>query len=279
MTAGRWRRIRGVFHTLVFYSLWAVVGLTFTFVLFVPMRLLSRPFPAVLRPLRAFTRGFYGVIVRSLEATGALRMAEMTGVERLRRGGPAVVVANHRTMMDVLILMWLLPDASCLLKPVEKPPEDQRRAAMPDFWKPFILAPFSLLGYVPMPPVWNDREALKNTFDRCRALLREGRPLVIFPEGTRSPDGHLLPFRDFPFHLAKDAGVPIIPVVIHTDTRFMPQGTVSINAARRCTYRLRVLPDIVPTPRTRSSDLLVEVRQRLQKAVAQQDATYGYLDA
>jgi 1-acyl-sn-glycerol-3-phosphate acyltransferase len=279
MTAARSRRIRSVFHTLVFYTVWAFVGLAFTFVLYVPVRLLSRPFPAVLRPMRAFTRGFYGVLVRSLSATGALRIAEIAGVERLRRGGPAVVVANHRTMMDVLILMWLLPDASCLLKPMETPPEDQRRNAMPDFWKPFILAPFSLLGYVPMPPVWNDREALKNTLDRCRALLAEGRPLVIFPEGTRSPDGRLLPFRDFAFHLAKDAGVPLIPVVIHTDTRFMPQGTASINAARRCTYRLRVLADIVPTPRTRSSDLLVEARHRIQKGVAEGDAKYGYLDA
>lgn len=279
MTSRRWRRVRGVFHTLVFYSLWAVVGLVFTVLLFLPLRLLSRPLPGLLRPFRAFTRLFYGVIVKSLAATGALRLAELGGVERLRMGGPAIVVANHRTLLDVLILMWLLPDASCLLKPVRKPPAGEERRAMPDFWKPFILAPFSLLGYVPMPPTWSDREALKETFDRCRALLAQGRPLVIFPEGTRSPDGRLLPFRDFPFHLAKDAGVPIVPVMIHTDTRFMPQGTVGIDAARRCTYRLRVLPDILPDPRARSSDLLVEVRRRLQKAIAEYDARYGYLDA
>lgn len=274
----RGRRVRGIFHTLVFYSLWVVVGVVFTLVFFPPFYLLSRLVPGAVRPFRVFTRHFYGVIIRALEVTGAIRLGEMKGVERLHRGGAAVVVANHRTLLDVLILMWQLPHASCLLKPLKKAPDGQSRNTMPDFWKPFIMAPFSLLGYVPMPPSWNDRDALKQTFDRCIALLRAGRPVVIFPEGTRSPDGRLLPFRDFPFHLAKAAGVPLVPVLIHTDTRFMPQGTVGIDAARRCTYRLMVLPDILPGPRLRSADLLVEARMRIQKAVGEYDLEYGYLD-
>ena len=273
-----WRHVRGVFHTLVFYILWIAISVPFTLVLFIPVSLLARKHPGVVAPLRRFTRGFYGFLTRSLQATGALRLAEMTGIERLRKGGPAVVVANHRTMMDVLILMWLLPDASCLLKPMKKPPEGEQRNAMPDLWKPFIAAPFSLLGYVPMPPSWSDREALKETFDRCRQVLGQGRPIVMFPEGTRSPDGRLLPFRDFPFHVAKDAGVPVIPVMMHADTRFMPQGTKSIHAIRRCTYRIRVFPDIVPEARTRTSDLLIEARRRIQKSVAEYDEKYGYLN-
>jgi hypothetical protein len=66
--------------------------------------------------------------------------------------------------------------------------------------------------------------------------------------------------------------------VMHTDTRFMPQGTVGIDAARRCTYRLKVLPDVTADARTKASDLLVEVRRRLQKEVARLDAEHGYRD-
>ena len=239
MTRGWKRDVRGVFLTVTFYGMWAVPGILFTVFVFGPMLLLARPFPGVVRGFRRWVRGFYAAILRGMDIAGALRIAEVQGLERLRRGGGCVVIANHRTLLDVLVLLSLVPEASCLLKPVKKAPGAGGRTTLPAFWMPFITAPFSLLGYVPMPSTWDDREALRRTIDRCRDRLSEGRPLIIFPEGTRSPDGHLLPFRDLAFRLAREGGVPVVPVVLHSDTRFMPHGSVTIHAVRRCTYRLR----------------------------------------
>jgi len=277
MRRGWWREVSGFLLTVLFYGMWAPPGLFFTVFVFPPMLLLGRRFPGMVTGFRHWVRGFYAAILRGMDLAGALRVAEVQGIERLRRGGACVVVANHRTLLDVLVLLSLIPDASCLLKPMKKASTQGGRNSLPAFWRPFITAPFSLLGYVPMPSTWDDREGLRRTIDLCRVRLSEGRPLIIFPEGTRSPDGHLLQFRDLAFRLATEAGVPVVPVVLHSDTRFMPHGSIAMRSARRCTYRLRVLPDIVPGARSRSSDLLVEARHRLQKALAEHDEKHGFL--
>ncbi len=270
------RNWRGIAHTLVFYTLHALNTFPFLLVWGIPLWLVTRVYPRAIRVMYVYTRWFYRVLGRGLAVTGAIRIAPIEGVERLRRGGPMVVVANHRTLLDVLILMGEIPDASCLVKPFERPPGDTDRHVMPAFWRPFIRWPFSMLGYIPMPPDWNNRAAMKETFDRCRETLAAGRPMVIFPEGTRSPTGELLPFRDFPFRLALDAGVPVVPVFLHTQVRFMPQGSETIRASERCVFRFRVLPELTGGRGTRAADLSFETRRRFMKLLADANREWGY---
>lgn len=270
------RNWRGLAQTLVFYTFHFFNSVPFLFVWGPPLWLVTRFHPPAGRVLRVYSRGFYRALRWGLSVTGAIRVPPIDGVERLRRGGPMVVVANHRTLLDVLILMGEIPDASCLVKPFTRPPGDAERHVMPGFWRPFIQWPFSMLGYVPMPPDWNDRAALKAAFDRCREVLAAGRPMVIFPEGTRSPTGELLPFRDFPFRLALDVGVPVVPVFLHTQVRFMPQGRNTINAAERCVFRIRVLPDLVAGRGTKAADLSFETRRRFKKLLDEANREHGY---
>lgn len=56
------------------------------------------------------------------------------------------------------------------------------------------------------------------------ASLRRGISLLVFPEGTRSPDGKLLPFRPGPFSMAIEAQVPVVPITVHGSHRLMPKG-------------------------------------------------------
>lgn len=267
---------RAVGLTLAYYTLHFFNSVLFLFVWGPPLWLVTRVRPGAIRALYVYSGWFYRFQMRVMTWLGAIRILPIEGVERLRQGGPMVVVANHRTMLDVLILMGEIPDASCLVKPFRRPAGAPERRVMPGYWQAFIGWPFAMLGYVPMPSDWNDRAALKQTFDRCRALLAAGRPLVIFPEGTRSPTGELLPFRDFPFRLAVDAGVPVVPVFLHTQIRFMPQGTVSMNAPRRCVFRFQVLPDLVAGRGTRAADLSFETRRRLMKLLAEANREHGY---
>jgi 1-acyl-sn-glycerol-3-phosphate acyltransferase len=60
----------------------------------------------------------------------------------------------------------------------------------------------------------SDREAAIESVRAATEVLKKGLHMVIYPEGTRSADGRLLPFKKGPFHLAMDSGVPVIPVTL-----------------------------------------------------------------
>jgi 1-acyl-sn-glycerol-3-phosphate acyltransferase len=80
--------------------------------------------------------------------------------------------------------------------------------------------------------------------DRCRAHLRRGTPVLIFPEGTRSPHGHLQPFKDGAFRLAVEAGCPIIPVALSGTYATLPKHGFVLR--RRMDARVQVLAPIDP---------------------------------
>jgi 1-acyl-sn-glycerol-3-phosphate acyltransferase len=223
-------------------------------------------------------RVFFRVLAGFLTLSGAMRVAEVRNRELLRLRMPSVYVGNHRSMMDVLLLLSLIPNASCLLFATSRVAgaTGPRRSVMPAFWKPFIMAPFSLVGYVPMPPTWNEPADLIGAFGLCVDKLRAGRPLVIFPEGTRSGTNALLPFQDFPFKLALKANVPVVPVVIHSDVAFMPKGSIGIDSRRRAIFRIVALPPIPPREGMRAVDLATEARRAIRRELAELDGRYGY---
>jgi 1-acyl-sn-glycerol-3-phosphate acyltransferase len=76
-----------------------------------------------------------------------------------------------------------------------------------------------------------DRSNTQSAVESARAAtenLRRGKSYAIYPEGTRSRDGRLLPFKKGAFMMAIDAGVPIVPVSISGSTKIMPKGEIKI---------------------------------------------------
>ncbi len=69
-----------------------------------------------------------------------------------------------------------------------------------------------MVGLVPVDR--SNRESAIESVNAATAVLRQGLHMVIYPEGTRSSDGRLLPFKKGPFHLAIDSGVSIVPVTL-----------------------------------------------------------------
>src|SRR5207247_9455733 len=66
-------------------------------------------------------------------------------------------------------------------------------------------------------------------YERAAAVIRGGISAVVFPEGTRSRTGELLPFKNAPFGLAIAAGVPVVPVYVHNSFQILPKGGVRLH--------------------------------------------------
>ena len=135
----------------------------------------------------------------------------VTGVERLEGVGAAILVANHASYIDSVVLMATIPtDFRFLAK---------RRLA--DY--PVIGSVIRRVGHVTVEKATvaqqlSGAEVLPN-------LLRQGRQMLVFPEGTflRSPE--LLPFRLGAFKAAVDTGRPIVPIALRGTRRVLPDGT------------------------------------------------------
>ena len=76
-------------------------------------------------------------------------------------------------------------------------------------------------------------EAAVESVREAATVLQSGMGMLVFPEGTRSPDGKLLPFKKGPFHVAMEAGVPVVPITIAGSYEAWPKGTMSLSARER----------------------------------------------
>jgi 1-acyl-sn-glycerol-3-phosphate acyltransferase len=144
----------------------------------------------------------FRLFVRLMEALGLIAVEVRDG-ERLAQAGQ-LVVANHPTLIDVVALISLMPQADCVVKK--------------EAWSnPFLRGVVSATGYLP-----NDTgEAL---VEACAARLRAGRSLVLFPEGTRSPRDSIGHFRRGFAHVALASGAALRMVVIRSEPRVLMRG-------------------------------------------------------
>jgi 1-acyl-sn-glycerol-3-phosphate acyltransferase len=96
-------------------------------------------------------------------------------------------------------------------------------------------------------------------------VLRDGLHIMMFPEGTRSPDGRLLPFKKGGFFLAAETGAPMVPVVIRGTAQMMPKGTLKV---KRGEAVVEFLPVVWPQDYATREDLMAAVRSRMEQALA-----------
>jgi 1-acyl-sn-glycerol-3-phosphate acyltransferase len=151
------------------------------------------------------------------------------GRDALPWRGPAVIVSNHLSMLDILVLYGLF-----------RPFKWVSKAEM--FRVPVVGWNMWLNDYVAVRR--GDRESVRQMMAGCRAHLARGTPMLVFPEGTRSRDGRLQAFRDGAFKLAFEAGCPVIPVALTGTGEALPKHGLVLRS--RMQARIRVLPAISP---------------------------------
>jgi len=156
---------------------------------------------------------------------------------------PAVFLFNHQSQLDVLILAKLLHGGFTGVAKKEL-------ANAPGFGLMFRLADVAFVDR-------HDHGQAVKALGPAVQKLRDGISLVIAPEGTRSPTPALGPFKKGAFHVAMEAGVPIVPIVIRNSGELMWRGAKIIHSG---TVQVAVLPP-VPTDGWVAADLDAHVRQ------------------
>jgi len=147
-----------------------------------------------------------------------LRLAGVRVVRRCANGidwmRPYVVVANHESQLDIPLLFAALPMPIRFL------------AKRSLFFIPVFG--WSMWGARFIPVDRSSSRKARRSIDRAAEKIRKGPSLVVFPEGTRTPDGQLLPFKSGAFVMAVKAGVPVLPVAICGSYEIVPKQRISV---------------------------------------------------
>jgi 1-acyl-sn-glycerol-3-phosphate acyltransferase len=172
---------------------------------------------------------------------------------------PYVVVANHQSTADP----WLLSSLRW----------DMRWIAKRSLFRAPVLGWLMRMGG-DLPVERGEGASVRAMMAQARATLATGLPLMIFPEGTRSPDGQLQRFKDGAFDLAITAGVPILPVVVEGTHRCRPKGSKWFGDADATARVLAPIPTAgltladLPALREQVRDLIAGELASMQAAVA-----------
>ncbi|MFK8053501.1 MAG: HAD-IB family hydrolase [Woeseiaceae bacterium] len=198
----------------------------------------------------------YGLFSETAAALIGLDL-DISGEENVWKQRPAVFVFNHQSKADVVIILQLLRKD---LAGVGK----QEIRNMP------IIGQVMQLGGTVLIDRKNARSAINAMQPLVDVMQDEGKSVVMAPEGTRTITPKLNPFKKGAFHLAIEAGVPMIPIVIHNSIDVAPKGDFVFRPA---TVKVDVL-DPVDTSRwkkTTIDDHVAEVRQLFLETLGQAD--------
>ncbi len=139
---------------------------------------------------------------------------EVKGRENVDPGIPRIYMANHQSYFDIWGLLAYVPvDFKFILK------QELMRI-------PLLGFAMRRAGYIGIER--KDPRKAVQSMRQAAERIKNGASVLIFPEGTRSVDGHLQPFKRGGFKLAEKSGCDIVPVVVKGSTHIMPKGSFRI---------------------------------------------------
>ena len=153
------------------------------------------------------------------------------GREKIAPDTAYVMVANHQSLLDILVLFRLFTHYKWVSK-------------IENFRIPCIGWNMSLNRYIKLRR--GDRDSVEQMMVACEQTLVEGSSILMFPEGTRSPDGRLKAFKHGAFTLAQRMQAPILPIIVEGTAEALPKRGFVLQG--RHAIRIRVL-DAIPYPR------------------------------
>lgn len=138
----------------------------------------------------------------------------ISGLDRIPRGLPVIFMANHQGNYDIFTLLGKIPAQFRWIAKKEV------------FAIPLLGPAMKKAGYISIDR--KNREKAIRSMDEAADKIRQGKSVMTFPEGTRSPDGSIGPFKKGSFYLAIQSGVPVIPVTILGSRNVMKKRKMNI---------------------------------------------------
>ena len=152
---------------------------------------------------------------RLILATSGIR-TRVEGIENVLRRETAIYCVNHQSAMDIPVLF------------VHLPVQFRFVAKRSLFSVPFMGWHLRRSGHI---PVDRDRpRGTRKSLDEAAEKIRAGSSVVLFPEGHRSRDGKMLPFRSGSFYLAIQSGVPVVPITLNGTRAVLKPDTYHVRA-------------------------------------------------
>jgi len=171
---------------------------------------------------------------------------EVSGLENVSSDQPQIFMSNHQSVFDIAAIIQSLPVPWRFVAKKELT------------WIPFFGWALVLSGQIIVDR--GNRERAVRSLSRGAQRIRDGVHVIIFPEGTRSETGELGSFKSGGFHLALEAGVPVVPVGVVGSRDVTPKRSLRVHGG---TVRV-VYGKPIPT-----ADFDVEHRGELKEAVRQ----------
>lgn len=145
---------------------------------------------------------------------------EVRGREKIHRSETYVIVANHLSLLDILLMFRLFTHFTWVSK-------------AENFRVPCIGWNMRLNGYIPLKR--GDKESIKAMLSACERELRRGTSVMMFPEGTRSKSGELQRFKPGAFDLALTTGRPLLPILVEGTASALPKRGFVLRGKHRIT--------------------------------------------
>jgi len=170
---------------------------------------------------------------------------EVIGLENVSARKPQVFMSNHQSDFDIFIVLAFIPGQFRWIAKKEL------------FRYPIFGKAMRNAGYIEMDRQ-NHEKAMKS-IEMAAQKIREGKSVMSFPEGTRSRDGRIKAFKQGMFHLALQAGVPIVPISIIGASEIMPKRSLKINPGK-ITMVIGKPIDVTPYSGETRQELMEKVR-------------------
>jgi 1-acyl-sn-glycerol-3-phosphate acyltransferase len=192
-----------------------------------------------------------GMSIARLGVRAAGVCVEISGLENVPPGVSCIFLANHVSNLDPPILFPAVPgQASVMLK------KELMRI-------PLLGTAMRMAKFVPVERR-SSRESAQASVTAAAETVRSGLHFLIFPEGTRSKDGRLQPFKRGPFYLATETGAPVVPVAISGTEKLMRKGSAKIYPG---VARVEMLKPIYPIGFETREELMRAARAAIAEAL------------
>jgi 1-acyl-sn-glycerol-3-phosphate acyltransferase len=192
--------------------------------IYIPLVALCLPW----RGLRVRMGNWYGKVVGPSVVYAIGMRPKIVNHERIKHNYPAIYLSNHSTALDPMLAIWLCPTGGCGVAKKEIS------------YVPFFGQAYYLSGHILLDRS-NHEAAIASMQEAANWVKKYNLSLWIWPEGTRSDSGRILPFKKGFAHLAIATGLPIVPIVVKGAQSRWPARTFLIYPG---SFEVEVLPPV-----------------------------------